>query len=250
MKKPFIVTVIIIATGLIAIGCSTKDNKNTIFKESEKSAQVLNTNKESTVVSKEDNNTSEITYTSNDIIIKYPQIKNISDKNKQDKINSLIKDDALSIIKFYDPNNENPTLEVKYKIKLLNDKFISIAYYGYYNNLNNAYPLNFVCSTNIDITRESKIALKDYYNIDSIADTLLNTTNFKSNTEDKNLEKAQFDYIKQKSKEEMLEILSNTDFSSSTEYPLAFSYQSEDSIVISIPLQHAIGDYIECIINK
>lgn len=250
MKKTFVVTVSIVATSLLAIGCSIDSKKEVSSNKVNNPTQVMNTEDKAKITTKEIGDISETTYTLNDIIIKYPQLKNISDTSKKDSINKIIKDDALSIINFYDPDKEDPTLEVNYEIKLINDNILSIVYYGYYNNLNNAYPIEFICSTNIDLNNQSRLMLKDYADIKSISNTLLNTTDYKTKTTDKNLEKAQLDYIKQQTEEEMINILSNTDFSDGKTYPLAFSYQENGDIVVVIPLQHAIGDYVEIIISK
>jgi len=102
-----------------------------------------------------------------DIKVNYPQISNLSDQEKQHKINKLIKEAIFKIIKDNSDSNSNDflTLEIKYAIKLKSPRILSIQYLGYQHYQTAAYPNNLFYSTNIDVEKGIKLKLSEVVNI-------------------------------------------------------------------------------------
>lgn len=241
MRKFFIAIPMMIIVGFMATGCS----QQSVSKEKEVS-------KSSVLSQSSDKSVKEVVYEMDDILIKYPQIELKDNKEKSKKINTIIKDDISNIKKHYTSDSKDFTLEVNYEIKLLNDNMISILYKGYYNNSNNAYPTSFACTTNIDLEKESKIRLKDYEDVDIVTQVLLSDDKYELKTKDKNLAKVQKDYIKQKDEAWIKDSLLKADFSNNNGefiYPEVFSYRDKNSLTLIIPIQHALGDYMEITIK-
>lgn len=101
-------------------------------------------------------------YSKESIRITYPQLEDVPENQK---VNELIKEDALSILKTYSVDDlEELTLEVDYKISLKTDSVLSIIYFASYaigeadewHRYNGA---QYRYTTNIDLTTGEKLYL-------------------------------------------------------------------------------------------
>ena len=83
-------------------------------------------------------------FTDREIKVDYPQIANLGDNGKQDKINKTIKEEALKVLNYYqDPEEDfrsKLSLEIGYDIKLKTAKVLSIQYSGTGNVEGAAHP--------------------------------------------------------------------------------------------------------------
>lgn len=198
------------------------------------------------------------TYNKNNVKINYPQIKNLHDREKLNSINKNLAEEALSILDRYtkdDSNLNNVTLEVNYEVKLKNDKYLSIAYEGYSNVEGAAYPTSVFYTTNIDMEKGSRIRLSDYANINDIVIKLKDPHNINVLSKEKDLVELQRNVLVNMDNAELLTILEDADFykaNGKMEMPEigAYSYMDEDDIVISLPVNHAIGDHAEFAVPK
>ncbi|GMX61316.1 hypothetical protein Elgi_11200 [Paenibacillus elgii] len=75
--------------------------------------------------------------------IKYPQISGLSDHDKQKKINSILKDEALKVLKFYENPYASVELNIDYETVLKNTNMLSIQYSGLGSVSNAALPKEF-----------------------------------------------------------------------------------------------------------
>ena len=210
-------------------------------------------------------NVIENTYKIANITIKYPQISNLGDDDKQSKINKLIKDSVIEgydltetiktgVIPDYNESIENLTMDVTYIIGLQNENMLSIEYLGEANMKNSAHPNNNLYTTNIDIANMKILRLSDMFTIDQ---TLVNA--FRNGTyipwredyksEDikiltENLKSEIYNYNNDKY---MLTSLEQSDNQSigSTNPGWYFSYLTKDGLVISTTVSHAGGDHAE-----
>ncbi|NRT73313.1 DUF4163 domain-containing protein [Clostridium beijerinckii] len=197
-------------------------------------------------------------YSKNRVKINYPQIKTYADVVKLHSINKDLKNAALSIINIYVENDTNINdirMEVNYKVKTKNNKYISIAFNGMVNIKGTAYPTSIFYTVNIDLENCSVVGLSDYANVQDVLKKLKKLDDVKMLSEDEKLIEAQKSVIKNISDDELLNILKDADFHQKDgviEIPKkgAYSYMEDNKIVISIPMIHAIGDHAEFIIEK
>lgn len=198
------------------------------------------------------------TYDKNNVKINYPQIKNINDEEKLNTINKNLEGEALSILNRYikdDTNLNDLTMDINYEIKLNSDKYLSIVYNGYSNVMGAAYPISVFYTTNIDVEKGSRIRFSDYANISDILIKLKDPHNVKVLSKEREVAEVQKNTLINMDNAELLSILEDADFyeaNGKIEMPEigAYSYMTEDSIVISLPVNHAIGDHAEFELEK
>ncbi|NQX71658.1 DUF4163 domain-containing protein [Paenibacillus alba] len=176
-------------------------------------------------------------YTNNkNIIIHYPQINNLSDNVKQNKVNQIIKDNAYGYLKdFSQEEINNLSWDINYRIAWESKNLLSIQYSGYSYDEGAAHPVNQFYSTNIDMEKLITLKLKDLINIDEDFVTKLKKGSLKSTI----LE--QSDTFERHTNQEWVEMLNNADSNESE----IKTYLTKDSIGISVEVAHVIGDHAE-----
>ena len=127
MKKRLFLFGVVISFTFILISCGneiedSKVNTNIITKDEK---YVISSNK----------------YEIKDVRISYPVVSGLSDKNKEYRINKIIKDNALKGLNYY-VDDENIDLKIVYEVKLNNSKYLSIIYYGVGYFHKDAHPTN------------------------------------------------------------------------------------------------------------
>ncbi|MDT8900753.1 hypothetical protein [Anaeroselena agilis] len=101
-----------------------------------------------------------------DIAIRYPQIVNLGDEERQIRINDLIRSEAVPG-QFHDyTDNRLFTLPIDFKITWQSDNLLSIQYSGMGYVKGTPHPNHFFYTTNIDIAQVKKVILKDIVRID------------------------------------------------------------------------------------
>lgn len=98
-----------------------------------------------------------------DVYIDYPQLSGMADKEKEKRLNALIKKDALKILERDTSDSEYCfTAGLDYEVKYLDDRIISILYEGWngYITPGQGYPATAMATT-IDIEEEKILALED-----------------------------------------------------------------------------------------
>ncbi|PKM94856.1 MAG: hypothetical protein CVU84_07990 [Firmicutes bacterium HGW-Firmicutes-1] len=176
------------------------------------------------------------TFSEGDIRIHYPHVEGLSNKDKQEKINELIKKDVLNILDEY--SGESPlNLQLDYQITLQMPDFISIKYLGIASSEGAAYPNNLIHTTNVNITKEKIQTLSDVYSIDDNFIEHLKSGTYMPYTTDFSLEDVIVqDELNKYSNEELISQLSNKN---------AKYYYTEVALVISLNVAHVLGDHIE-----
>lgn len=189
-----------------------------------------------------DDNSYEIikkTFTSPGVKITYPQITRLSDPYRQEKINQLIKTEALKVLQYYPEAKQELSLKIDDEIKWKNENLLSIQYSGVGYMKGAAYPNNLFYTTNINIPQGRKLQLKDLVIID---ETLINK--FKSGGL-KALKPEHNDILQGLTDNELIEKLNKAD---SPDYPSGsdiFSYFTKNSLGLSFSAPHALGDHAE-----
>ena len=178
-------------------------------------------------------NSNEYTYklNGNNVLIKYPVL--ISDKFDFTIINDTIKETALNI--FSIDKEVNQEVNIEYEVTFSNNSFISIVFKGLINATSSAHPSNIFYTLNINIENSSKIRLTDIYNIDD------DFVEICRNELKKQLDSNIAIYLDN----ELKDMLINSDKKSEV-----YSYYKEESVGISFPTIHVIGDHSEIEISK
>ncbi|NFO14118.1 DUF4163 domain-containing protein [Clostridium botulinum] len=192
-------------------------------------------------------------YNKNNIKINYPEIKKFNDDEKLKSINKYLKGCALKVLDDYvkeDPNLEAVNLNVNYDVKFKNEKYISIVYEGEVNVNGTAYPSSIFYTTNVDLESGNIIRLSDYSNVNDILNKLKDPKNIKVIAENDELAAAQKDFILNIGNDNLINMVKNADFhevNTKIESPKdgVYSYFDKDGIVISLQVNHAIGDHAE-----
>ncbi|MDS0527618.1 DUF4163 domain-containing protein [Clostridium sp. SHJSY1] len=262
MNRKILITMLI-SVGIFMVGCSNKQASNDTNSQERTKTEAQQSVDDSTTkdkttnetkstnTSKEKLETTKEMYKNKKVTIYYPQIKGLSDSNKQSNINKMIKDGALSYVS--KGVEDNLTLDINYKITLLNSKAVSIQYSGVANFASSMHPDNVFYTTNIDLNNEKIMKLSDLVKVDknlvnsfrkgkfipyvhtedakTEEEYRANINNIVSTTMDDN--SLLSDFQKSDVKEEMMNI------------PTTSCYLTEDSIGISINVPHAVGDHVE-----
>lgn len=184
-------------------------------------------------------------YKVKNVTVNYPQIINLGDDIKQKSLNEIIKNDVLE--GFTKDVDDNLTLEINYNIQLENKGFMSIQYYGLSTTKGIAYHTNQFYTSNIDIKNEKKLKLDDIIKIDDNFIKIYRNGSYvalePSNSE---MEAAVNQYISTISNQDLIEYFKQADSRNFEENPSStYSYLTNDSIVVSINIPHAIGDHAE-----
>jgi hypothetical protein len=182
-------------------------------------------------------------YTMPNVTINYPQIVDLANKNLQNTINELIKNEAL--FNFKEDVDENLELQLDYDIELKSVDVLSIKYtgLGYYKDA--SYPNKWYFTTNIDLRSGSIIKLLNLFKIDDKFVSAFKNGNYITDS-NKELKDAVIDYVNSMDTENLIQYFNQADNRKSEENPAnVFSYFTEDSVVIIIGVPHALGDHAE-----
>jgi hypothetical protein len=195
------------------------------------------------------------TYTSNNITITYPQINNLSDTAKADSINKLLKDAALNVLTSYTKAETNAlTMQVDYKTALQNEKYLSIVYSGSVNLEGSAYPTSLFYTVNIDLASGSIMPLSNFADVSNITSKLKNPSSIKVLADTNELSDAQKAFLMNMNDSDLLDILKDSDFkvvNGTVQAPTTgtYSYITDEGIVVSLQVVHALGDHAEFLIK-
>lgn len=182
-------------------------------------------------------------YTNKEKTITFPQIVELGDDNLQNKINKILKEEALSVLGLYEEGND-VSLDITYKISLQSKSILSVQYSGDANEKDAPYPLRLFYTVSINVNKGSKVTLKQLVRIDN--NFVNSIKNFKvKNPETNQASVSAFDYILNTYTEKnLIRYLEGAD-SSYQNSAFTFSYITKDAIGISIEVPHAVGDHLE-----
>lgn len=167
-----------------------------------------------------------------EIGIFFPQISGLSDKTKQNKINKIIKDNAL--VDCREDMTSYEWYDLDYTIMWSSNRLLSIKFYGNCYAEGAAHPSSFCFTVNIDINTGNRILLTDFINADNDFVNLF-------------IKKAQFLNDPLNLPADVLSVLKEDQFNlSNLQYEFgknAVFYFTSTGVVFSIYVGHAIGDY-------
>lgn len=175
----------------------------------------------------------------NTIKIEYPKLIGMIDTKKQDKINQIIKSEALEIINYYSSNDsENmPSIDVECKIGLNNKYILSIEFFGLANDEQWAHPHKLYYTTNIDICTQKELRFVNLVKVDDNLIKLFKNEDFECNLEE------QIKFVADNyGDKDIKDIFLKCDSIDGVGY--IHSSLTNNSLKITLPALHVIGGHI------
>ena len=185
------------------------------------------------------------TYTSGKVSIQYPAVDQLDDASKKDKINELLKTNALSVIKANDIDEANDTLDIKCKVISVDRKRLTATYTGTLSAKGAAHPVNLFYSNTVNLLQAQNLGLDDFTDAYTMAGYVLSDdVKFSGITSD--VEAQVLSYRSSMDLDSLTAVFNSADFplSSETQWPESFSYENQGTIYFSLPVPHALGDYV------
>lgn len=186
-----------------------------------------------------------MTYTAGKVSIEYPAIRQMEDKDKQDKINEHLKANALSVLKGYGIREDTDTLTVSCDIVSADPKRLTAVYTGELDIKGGAHPSRIFYTNTLNLDQMKDMGLNDFTDAYTMAGYVLSEDiRFpKLNAEETS---AALEYRSTQSPETLTAVFEKADFpfSEGETWPESFSYEKQGRIYFSLPVPHALGDYV------
>ena len=185
------------------------------------------------------------TYTSGKVSIQYPAVDQMDDTSKKDKINELLKTNALSFIKANDIDEANDTLDIKCKVISVDRKRLTATYTGTLSAKGAAHPVNLFYSNTVNLLQAQNLGLDDFTDASTMAGYVL-SDDVKFSGISSDVEAQVLSYRSSMDLDSLTAVFNSADFplSSETQWPESFSYEKQGTIYFSLPVPHALGDYV------
>lgn len=190
------------------------------------------------------------TYTSGKISIQYPAVDQLDDASKKDKINELLKTNALSVIKANDIDEANDTLDIKCRVISVDRKRLTATYTGTLSAKGAAHPVNLFYSNTVNLLQAQNLGLDDFTDAYTMAGYVL-SDDVKFSGISSDVEAQVLSYRSSMDLDSLTAVFNSADFplSSETQWPESFSYENQGTIYFSLPVPHALGDYVLAAFN-
>lgn len=186
-----------------------------------------------------------MTYTSGKVSIEYPAIEQMEDEEKQSRINEHLKANALSILDVYEINESADPLSVSCEIISADPKRLTAVYTGELSIEGGAHPSRIFYTNTLNLNQMKDMGLNDFTDAYTMAGYVLSEdVRFpKLNAEETS---AALEYRSTQSMEALTAVFENADFplSGKETWPESFSYEKQGRIYFSLPVPHALGDYV------
>lgn len=185
------------------------------------------------------------TYTSGKVSIQYPVLDKMEDTARQEKVNGLLKSNALSVIKANGIDESKDTLDIKCKVISVDRKRLTATYTGTLSAGGAAHPVSLFYSNTVNLLQAQDLGLDDFADAYTMAGYVLSDdvkfTGISSDVEAEILK-----YRSSLDIDQLTAIFDGADFplTSDTQWPQSFSYEKQGTIHFSMPLPHALGDYV------
>lgn len=270
MKKILLLTIFT----LLLAGCNSQQttpspeknvDKNTASqqaeseedKEQSSSQQEKEDKNENTSSQSQEEDTKEVpfesdtaTFEDGQLTIHYPQLTDMKDKKLEQQMNNLIKEEATLFLTQYQDSDAPLTLE--YEVLLPESDTISILYKGNYNG--GMYPTNLFFTTTIDWKKGEKIRFSEVFVVDEAFIGTLKKASYldweQPTQPNKEKQDALFEYLDTYTTQDLIEFISKADQPTPEANPYGvYSYYTNNTVVLSIQVPHALGDHAEFEIN-
>ena len=184
------------------------------------------------------------TYKSGKVSIEYPVISNMKDSALQTKVNELVKSNATAIVKAYEMDEASDTADIKCKVVSSDRKRVSLVYTGSVSGKDSAHPTGVFYTNTIDLDTGKDLGFSDFADPYTMAGYLLSDdVEFADLSADDQANVKEV--IRGESIEYYTDLFKNADFPlSGTAFPESFSYEKQGVLYFSVPVNHALGDYV------
>lgn len=185
------------------------------------------------------------TYTSGKVSIQYPAVDKMSDADKQAKVNQLLKSNALSVIKANGIDGAKDTLSIKCKIVSLDHRRLTAVYTGSLTGSGAAHPVNLFYTNTVNLPQTENMGLEDFTDAYTMAGYVL-SGDVKFSGISSDVESSVLEYRSTLKLSALTTIFDGADFPlhSDTTWPESFSYEKQGTVYFSMPVPHALGDYV------
>lgn len=172
--------------------------------------------------------------TAEGVNIHYPEIVGYEHESTHDAVNNMIKVHAEQLAKDNIVEDEKNIIDINYEVTMANDALVSIIFKGDGNFEGAAHPWRIFNTINIDVINGKTVKLSDFYTID---ENLIDVALENSLETDSAIKEGVTQFIK--TDDTIMDTLKGIDTDT-----MAYSYYREDKIGISIPVIHALGDFM------
>lgn len=198
------------------------------------------------------------TYTAGNVSVEYPELSNLTApasglSGLQEEINRQLRDYALNVIKAYGADSDKGSLAIRCKVLSVNRRRITAVYTGTYTMPDSARPFNIFYTNTINTATGQVMGLTDYTDSYTLAGYVLSNDCQFVNV-DAGLRKELLKLKNELNIHTYTDMFNRADFPykapedtdeepNAADFPQVFSFESNGTIYVSIPVSHALGDY-------
>lgn len=194
-------------------------------------------------------------YEKNQISIAYPVISGMKDSAQQEKLNAHLKENALAVLSNYPDsreavNQEKDSLKVSCKLISADASRVIAVYTGEYMMDGAAHPSRLFYTNTVDVKTISDVSLRDAADPYTMAAYAL-AEDVQLKDADEETLRAYREQQKTMSVEQYQTCLERGDFplkkgadGTTVTWPDSFSYAADGALYFSVPVPHAMGDYV------
>ena len=183
------------------------------------------------------------TYSSGKVKIEYPSVVNMEDQEKAEKLDALMKENALAVLKAYEVDETKDSLDISCQVMSADRNRITVVYKGTGLADGAAHPTNIFYTNTVDVQKVSNIGLSKLADPYTMAGYVLSEDCQFPFAEGAELKETLMELKNEYTLEQYTAMFENADFPAGDTFPESFSYEHEGNIYFSIPVPHVAGDY-------
>ncbi|MEQ2562195.1 hypothetical protein WMO41_03245 [Ventrimonas sp. CLA-AP-H27] len=180
------------------------------------------------------------TYQNGNISIQYPVI---SDHSVKAGINEYLKENALAILKAWEIDEARDTMNITCKILSATKNRITVRYDGSVMTDGGMHPTAVFYTNTVNLSSGSDIGLSYLADPATLASYVLSDDCTFPEADAETIAAAKT-FLKEENPAYYTGLFQNADFPYQGTFPESFSYEYEGSVYFSLPVPHALGDYI------
>lgn len=180
------------------------------------------------------------TYQNGNISIQYPVI---SDNSVKAGINEHLKENALAILKAWEIDEARDTMNITCKILSATKNRITVRYDGSVMTDDGMPPTAVFYTNTVNLSSGSDIGLSYLADPATLASYVLSDDCTFPEADAETIAAAKT-FLKEENPAYYTGLFQNADFPYQGTFPECFSYEYEGSVYFSLPVPHALGDYI------
>lgn len=174
----------------------------------------------------------------------FPVVEGMDVPEKSNPVNTMIQQDTLAMLDKYAGSEGTFEYEVAYN----NGKVLALRYTAALTTKDAAYPTNAVFTTNINLETGERISSGAPEKAEEIAALLVSGTGYQVQGEEE-LQQAILAALKEMDVKTLAESIANADFGPDKTPAVFTSYEGEQKVGISLPVEHALGDVAQITID-